>query len=267
MTSISLHGHYRPQTTATPQPKFGHPKDRRPDLKQIQAGVATAADGAVPAFFKPYSGGAGEVSQVTAAMEALRRLAGPRRFLLAGDSKLLSYANLAAMIEAKVSSRRRRRSLSCPPRCWPAATMRGRPGGVHRRARPRPAARQTQLLPPHRGHHDNRRAAQERPVLHSAAGVRLLLRARRGRRARPGQETRPRPRRPGPGRAAAWAHATTTPPRRSPPGSTPSPATAASAITCAPRPALAKTGHRHWTGTSTRPPSTPRPPPTAGTLC
>ena len=54
-------------------------------------------------FWKPYDGGAGEVSQVVGAMEALRRLAGPRRFLLVGDSKLLSYPNIAAMIGAKVT--------------------------------------------------------------------------------------------------------------------------------------------------------------------
>lgn len=103
MTSISLHGDYPACQEGYPQPKFGHPKDRRPDLKQIQAGVAAAADGGVPVFFKPYSGGAGEVSQVTGAMEALRKLAGPRRFLLVGDSKLLSYANIAAMTEAGVT--------------------------------------------------------------------------------------------------------------------------------------------------------------------
>jgi transposase len=103
MTSVSLHGDYACWDEQFPQPKFGHPKDRRADLKQIQAGVATAADGAVPVFWQPYSGGAGEVSQVTGAMEALRKLAGPRRFLLVGDSKLLSYANIAAAIEAKVS--------------------------------------------------------------------------------------------------------------------------------------------------------------------
>jgi transposase len=103
MTSVSLHGDYACPDEEFPQPKFGHPKDRRADLKQIQAGVATAADGAVPVFWQPYSGGAGEVSQVTGAMEALRKLAGPRRFLLVGDSKLLSYANIAAAIEAKVS--------------------------------------------------------------------------------------------------------------------------------------------------------------------
>jgi transposase len=54
-------------------------------------------------FWHPYSGGAGEVSQVVGAMEALRRLAGPRRFLLIGDSKLLSYPNIAAMAGAQVT--------------------------------------------------------------------------------------------------------------------------------------------------------------------
>ncbi len=103
MTSVSLHGDYDHPDEDYAQPKFGHPKDRRADLKQIQAGVAAAADGAVPVFWAPYSGGAGEVSQVTGTMEALRKLAGPRRFLLVGDSKLISYANIAAMIEAEVS--------------------------------------------------------------------------------------------------------------------------------------------------------------------
>ena len=102
MTSISLFGDYPGCDPDFPQPRFGHPKDRRPDLKQVQAGIATAADGAVPVFWAPYGGGVGEVAQVVGAMEALRRLAGPRRFLLIGDSKLLSYTNIAAMIESKV---------------------------------------------------------------------------------------------------------------------------------------------------------------------
>jgi hypothetical protein len=38
-----------------------------------------------------------EVAQVTGAMTALRQIAGPRRFLLAGDSKMISYTNAAAM--------------------------------------------------------------------------------------------------------------------------------------------------------------------------
>lgn len=103
MTSVSLHGSYEHPDEDYCLPKYGHPKDRRTDLKQVQAGIAASADGAVPLFFRPYDGGAGEISQVTGAMEALRRLAGPRRFLLVGDSKLLSYANIAAMTGAKVS--------------------------------------------------------------------------------------------------------------------------------------------------------------------
>jgi hypothetical protein len=103
MTSVSLHGAYEHPGEVYPQPNSGHPEDRRAGLKQVQAGVATAADGAVPVVWQPYNGGAGEVCQVTGAMEAPRKLAGPRRFLLAGDTKLLSYANIAAMTRAEVS--------------------------------------------------------------------------------------------------------------------------------------------------------------------
>jgi transposase len=75
----------------------GHPKDRRPDLKQIQAGLAVSGDGGIPVFHRPYSGGAAEVAQVVGAMTALKQIAGPRPFLLVGDSKLISYTNAAAM--------------------------------------------------------------------------------------------------------------------------------------------------------------------------
>jgi hypothetical protein len=102
MTSVSLYGAYEDTDPQHPAPRFGHPKDRRPDLKQIQTGLAVTADGAVPVFHRAYTGGAGEVSQVRAAMRACKQLAGPRRFLLVGDSKLVSYANLADMIGAGV---------------------------------------------------------------------------------------------------------------------------------------------------------------------
>jgi len=102
MTSISLYGVYEDTDPEHPAPRFGHPKDRRRDLKQIQTGLAVSADGAVPVFFRGYDGGAGEVAQVAAAMRACQDLAGPRRFLLVGDSKLVSYANLRDMIAAGV---------------------------------------------------------------------------------------------------------------------------------------------------------------------
>ena len=48
-------------------------------------------------FHHAYDGGAAEVAQVIGAMTALKKIAGPRKFLLMGDSKLISYANAAAM--------------------------------------------------------------------------------------------------------------------------------------------------------------------------
>lgn len=102
MTSISLYGAYEQADPDYAAPKFGHPKDRRPDLKQVQAGLAVSGDGGVPVFHRAYDGGAGEVSQVVPAMNALRAAAGPRRFLLVGDSKLISYGNLRDLIAAHV---------------------------------------------------------------------------------------------------------------------------------------------------------------------
>ena len=82
--------------------QVGRPKDRRPDLKQVQTGLAVSGDGGVPVFHRAYDGGAGEVAQVAGAMRALCKLAGPRRLLLVGDSKLVSYANLRDLMAAKV---------------------------------------------------------------------------------------------------------------------------------------------------------------------
>jgi len=103
MTSISLFGAYAAPDQDYIEPRFGHPKDRRPDLLQVQAGLAVSADGGVPLWHRAYDGGAGEVTQVVPAMEALSKLAGERTFLMVGDSKLVSYPNLRAIIKAEVS--------------------------------------------------------------------------------------------------------------------------------------------------------------------
>jgi len=102
MTSISLYGAYQAPEEGFIAPRFGHPKDRRPDLKQVQTGLGVTGDGGVPVFHRAYDGGAGEVAQVAGAMRALRELAGPRRFLVVGDSKLVSYANLRDIMAAEV---------------------------------------------------------------------------------------------------------------------------------------------------------------------
>jgi transposase len=70
---------------------------------QVQEGLAVAADGGIPIWHRAYDGGAGEVAQVLPAMEALSKLAEERRFLMVGDSKLVSYPNLRAIIEAEVT--------------------------------------------------------------------------------------------------------------------------------------------------------------------
>jgi hypothetical protein len=97
MTAISMHGQYEQSEEEFPAPRFGHPKDRRPDLKQVQAGIAVSGDGAIPVFHRAFDGGAGEVGQVIPVMKALQELATERRMLIIGDSKLISYANLAAL--------------------------------------------------------------------------------------------------------------------------------------------------------------------------
>jgi hypothetical protein len=51
----------------------------------------------VPVWHRPYDGGAGNVAQVVAAMEALKDLAGQRELLLVGDAKLISRGNIQAI--------------------------------------------------------------------------------------------------------------------------------------------------------------------------
>jgi transposase len=103
MTSISLYGAYDRVDDEYPAPAYGHPKDRRTDLKQIQAGIAVSADGGIPIFSRAYDGNAAEIAQVTDTMRALQTLATPRSFLLVGDSKLISYPNVTAMHDAQVT--------------------------------------------------------------------------------------------------------------------------------------------------------------------
>lgn len=97
LTSMSMHGDYDKPAEGFPVVKFGHPKDRRTDLKQIQAGIGVSGDGGIPVFHRAFDGGAGEVSQVIPMMKALQAMATQRRLLIIGDSKLISYANVAAM--------------------------------------------------------------------------------------------------------------------------------------------------------------------------
>ena len=103
MTSISLFGDYDTVEDGFAQPSYGHPKDRRADLKQIQTGLAVTGDGGIPILHRAFDGRAGEVNQVVGAMESLRTMCAERSFLLVGDSKLVSFENLRQMIAAGVT--------------------------------------------------------------------------------------------------------------------------------------------------------------------
>jgi transposase len=103
MTSIWLYGAYEDAEAGFAQPRWGRPKDRRPDLKQVQTGLAVSGDGGIPVWHRAYDGGAGEVAQVVGAMEGLKALAGQHKLLLIGDSKLLSRGNIQAMNTARIS--------------------------------------------------------------------------------------------------------------------------------------------------------------------
>lgn len=48
MTSISLFGAYKSPDSDYIEPRFGHPKDRRPDLLQVRTRLAVTADGGIP---------------------------------------------------------------------------------------------------------------------------------------------------------------------------------------------------------------------------
>jgi len=97
LTSISMHGQYERAEEGFVAVKFGHPKDRRTDLKQVQTGIAVSRDGGIPVFHRAFDGGAGEVGQVIPVMKALQGMASGRRLLIVGDSKLISYQNLTTM--------------------------------------------------------------------------------------------------------------------------------------------------------------------------
>lgn len=103
MTSISLFGDYDTVEDGFAEPSYGHPKDRRVDLKQIQTGLAVTSDGGVPILHRAFDGRAGEVNQVVGAMESLRSMCGERSFLLVGDSKLVSFDNLSEIAAAGVT--------------------------------------------------------------------------------------------------------------------------------------------------------------------
>jgi len=56
-----------------PEPRYGRPDDRRPDLLQIPGRDRGRRRRRDPVYHRAYDGGAAEVSQVTGAMTGLKK--------------------------------------------------------------------------------------------------------------------------------------------------------------------------------------------------
>ncbi|WP_405421695.1 hypothetical protein [Streptomyces erythrochromogenes] len=61
-----------------------------------------SADGGIPVHSRLFDGAAAEVRQVVGAMNDLRTMAGTNTFLMVADSKLVSYSNITALLQAGV---------------------------------------------------------------------------------------------------------------------------------------------------------------------
>jgi len=82
--------------------RYGHSSDRRSHLKQVKLGQAATEDGV--AFYHTVEQGArNETACVVETMEQLRRALRHDRFLLCGDTALVSQANLAALHRDSIS--------------------------------------------------------------------------------------------------------------------------------------------------------------------
>src|SRR5665213_353483 len=268
MTSISLIGDYDSPDAGFITPSYGKPKDRRVDRKQVQTGLAVTGDGGIPVFHRAYDGKAGEVNQVVAAMEALKTMAGEQKFLLVGDSKLVSYTNLSAIAAAEVTfvapAAKSHVSADVLAACDKARAVAVAYVPERHTARTTPGDPPTYLV-----YEDTMVIAGPRkadPVLDvrrvfvwssGNAQAAVTNRARKCDRATIELDKIP----------PVWAAAITKPKPRYEPRSRRSAGTAASATTCASRPAPAPTTNRRSPGISTLPPSTPKLAPTAGTPC
>ncbi|GGP99531.1 hypothetical protein GCM10010215_26630 [Streptomyces virginiae] len=61
-----------------------------------------SADGGIPVHSRFFDGAAAEVRQVVGAMNDRRTMAGTNTFVMVADSKLVSYSNITALLQAGV---------------------------------------------------------------------------------------------------------------------------------------------------------------------
>ena len=202
MTSFSLYGAYEQPDEDYPAPAYGHPKDRRTDLLQIQAGIAAAGDG-------------GSRSTPRLQRRGRRGLPGDRGDDRPEEDRRGEEVPAGRRLQAD-QLRQRRRDRRCPlhvPGPRVQDLRQGRRAGRLRPGHRPPRSAMSPDATSTRSHTGQRAAgtswktaavsdpqpqAQKRPADPAAPHLRALHRPRRRRRDQPRQETRPRPRRPGP---------------------------------------------------------------------
>ena len=99
-TSASYYGNGK--ATASPegiQISFGHSKKHRDDLKQLIWSMSVSDDSAFPLFSKAYSGNTADVTTYVEQWQHLIDLLDRTDFLYVADCKLISAANIGAIID------------------------------------------------------------------------------------------------------------------------------------------------------------------------
>lgn len=94
-TTVTLTGDYEKyKNTKAAQPKRGHNKDHRPDLKQLLYSLSVTGDGAIPLYFKVWDGNSTDDQTHIRNWMSLKTLLNRTDFIYVADSKLCTRKNM-----------------------------------------------------------------------------------------------------------------------------------------------------------------------------
>lgn len=97
-TSVAVYGSHRGSALIN----FGHSSDKKAHLRQVKLGQAVSEEG-VALYHRAENGARNETAVVCQALEDLKAAFGGSKFLLCGDTALISEGNLRALIGDQIS--------------------------------------------------------------------------------------------------------------------------------------------------------------------
>jgi transposase len=97
ITAIFFEGEYKDEELIV----FGYTRDRRPDAKQINLGLNTLHDGAVPVAHDIYKRSTADVSTVVLNMQKLRKIIRSNELIVVSDRGTVSAENIVSLREAE----------------------------------------------------------------------------------------------------------------------------------------------------------------------